>query len=98
MHPFYFVYFQNTKLLFPAASHPAGAYLAETGKSSGAGKRCGPRRVLNLHILTLERVELSPAAGPPRLSPHRPGYVDTVTCKLLTQEYKQDNTVIYVIV
>ena len=50
MHPFYFVYFQNTKLLFPAASHPAGAYLAETGKSSGAGKRCGPRRVLNLHI------------------------------------------------
>ena len=51
MHPFYFVYFQNTKLLFPAASHPpAGAYLAETGKSSGAGGGCGPRRVLNLHI------------------------------------------------
>ena len=63
----------------------------EQGRGAGRG-------VSQISILTLERVELSPAAGPPRPSPHRLGYVDTVTCKLLTQEYKQDNTVIYVIV
>ena len=77
MHPFYFVYFQNTKLLFPAASHPAGAYLAETGKSSGAGGGCGPRRVLNLHI-NIGTCGAEPgtrhAPGPPSPGPHRPGY------------------------